>query len=45
VDVKWVVAGGVVLGLAALGFGWLLGQLVYILMPDDRFDVWDDEDW
>jgi hypothetical protein len=45
VDVTWLIAGGVVLCLAAVGFGWLVGQIIYIILPDDRFDIWDDEDW
>lgn len=40
-----VIAGLIVAGLAAVGFGWLIGQLIYIVKPDDRFDVWDDDDW
>lgn len=41
----FVIAGAVAVVLGAFGFGWLLGQFIYILKPDDRFDVWDDEDW
>lgn len=36
---------GMVLGAAAISVGWVVGQLIWILKPDDRFDVWDDEDW
>lgn len=44
-DVGWIVAGLTVLGLSAFAFGWIVGQFVYIMFPDDRFDVWDDDDW
>lgn len=40
-----MIAGVIVAGLACVAFGWVLGQIIYIFLPDDRFDVWDDDDW
>lgn len=30
---------------SAFSVGWFIGQILLALNPDDRFNVWDDEDW
>lgn len=32
-------------GVGCVALGWVIGQLIFAFLPEDRFDIWDDDDW